>query len=498
MSGKSSLAWVAAFFLAGCGQHYTVTRVVDGRVIEGSFVDPSAYAAYLRGAVAEGHGDLRVALREYETAAKLDDADPEIWTRIGAVRCAINPNDLQARVALRQALIRDEDYAPAWEARASCEIARDVDRVDVERAAARAAEIDPRSSKAQTLLAQVEDRRDAQSARKRLIALTLAAGDDATAWTALGNWAGAHGDADLQQSAFSRVAELAPSQWPHVTDAVTSLAGDGALREARSLAGALADAQRRVAQVNARGASSLAGSPLVARLAVDDAITKKDSDLARSRASTGRLALDEVAARAALLGDDDLAREIADEVARSDPKNFGATAVLAAVDASRTLATSIDSNVRISAAGFFAVAVSRPQLQVTAEPMVAGDSMVSEVAAKLGATGRVDRNRLSAEAEIEAEVRAGKVPPLAKGLDARHRFIACAFQSAGAQPSCDSLTRHFAGIDSRDLFVNVALAHLAVARGAGSAAWADRLLVLGPNDPLAAATARELRAHQSP
>ncbi|MEO7111834.1 MAG: hypothetical protein ABI183_15435, partial [Polyangiaceae bacterium] len=204
-SARRALACTSALLVAGCGSTYTVTRVVDGRVEEGRFIEPNAYAAYLRGAIAQAHGDYGAALSEYQVASRIDPADPEIWTRIGEVRCTANPQDLQARFAIREALIRDEDYAPAWEVRASCEIARDVDHVDVEMSAARGAELDPKSTTAQTLLATVEDKRDAGAARKRLVALTLLAKDDAVAWSALAHWASSHGDADLEMQAFSRV-----------------------------------------------------------------------------------------------------------------------------------------------------------------------------------------------------------------------------------------------------------------------------------------------------
>ena len=130
--------------------------MVDGRVYEGRFIEPDAYASYIRGAIAEGRGEYRTALAEYENAAKLDDEDPEIWTCIADVRCKMNPKDIEAQYAVTRALLRDEEYGPAWAVRASCEIARGVDRVQVEQAAMRGAEVDPRSTKSQVLLARVD------------------------------------------------------------------------------------------------------------------------------------------------------------------------------------------------------------------------------------------------------------------------------------------------------------------------------------------------------
>jgi tetratricopeptide (TPR) repeat protein len=474
--------------------------MVDGRVEEGRFIEPSAYAAYLRGAIAEAHGDFGVALTEYQNASKVDPADPEIWTRIGEVRCKVNPHDLQARVAIREALIRDEDYAPAWEARASCEAARDVDRVDVEMSAARGAELDPKSVRAQTLLASVEEKRDVEAARKRLVALTLSAGDDASAWSALGNWAASHGDTDLEMQAFSRVAMMSPTQWKSVADACETLAGDGSLREARSLAGVLADAQHRLGHQGARAAFSIARSAVASRLAVDDALVQKNGELARARASTGRVPLDEVAGRAALLGEMILARELANELALSDPRDFSANVVLSAIESSHSVdgvAPSADAPTPAAIVVAAAASPSKISIPLPIEPIFPGDSLVADAAAKLAAQGNLDPHLLSGDAEVDAEVRSGKIPQASKGLDARHRFLACAFQTATPPSQCDSMTHHFDRIDSRDLLVNVALAHLAIRRGAQPAelkAIADRLRILGPNDPLAIATLHDLGA----
>ncbi|MEO8874507.1 MAG: hypothetical protein ABI461_02880, partial [Polyangiaceae bacterium] len=269
----------------------------------------------------------------------------------------------------------------------------------------------------------------------------------------------------------------------------------------RSLAGDLADAESKMARANARSSFSIDHAPLVGRLAVDDALFEGDPDLARSRASTGRISLDEVSARAALIGRPTIARDLADEVERSDPKNFGANAALAAVDLSRSLTSAPGARAPIPAAIYFAFALSHPPLDVTIEPIFDGDSLVSEAAAKLAASGRVDQKMLSGEAEIEAAVRSGNIPQLSKGADARHRFLDCAFHPAGGQSGCDSLVRHFSALGSRDLLVNVALAHLAIERGSSASELHDlenKLRLLGPNDPLAIAMERALAAHAKP
>jgi len=412
----------------------------------------------------------------------------------------MNPQDLQARVAVREALIRDEDYAPAWEVRASCEIARNVDRVDIEMSAARGAELDPKSISAQTLLATVEEKRDADAARKRLVALTLVAKDDAVAWSALAHWASSHGDAELEMQAFSRVATIAPTKWKSVADACEELSGDGSLREARSLAGVLADAQRRLDHDGARAAYSIARSPIAARLAVDDAIDRKNADLIRARATTGRVPLDEVAGRAALLGEMNVAREIASEIIRADPQNFSAHLALAAVDSTYSIeGLSAAADTRVPGAVVVAAAASPSKISAPTpiEPIFAGDSLVADAAAKLAARGNLDRHFLSGDAEVDADVRSGKVPQGSKGLDARHRFLACAFQDSAPPSQCDSVAHHFQQLAPRDLLVTVARVHLAIRAGASPTTLkplAERLKILGPNDPLVLSALHELGA----
>ncbi len=494
-ASKAVACGALAFFALGCGSNYSVTRIVDGRIEEGRFIEPNAYAAYLRGAIAEAHADYGVALSEYQLASKIDPSDPEIWTRIGEVRCIVSSHDLQARVAIREALIRDEDYAPAWEARAACEIARDVDHVDVEMSAARGAELDPKSTRAQTLLASVEDKRDADAARKRLVALTLVANEDAVAWTALGNWSASHADAELEIQSFSRVAVIAPTKWKSVADACESLSGDGALREARSLAGVLADAQRRLDRDGARASFSIATSPIVARLAVDDAIAHQQFDLARVRATTGRVSLDEVAGRAALLGEKNFARALATELTHADPNDFAAHVVLAAVDSTYSiegLVPPADTHVPAAVAD---VASSSKVLSPTLmEPIFPGDSLVADAAAMLAASGNFDPHLLSPDAEVDYEVRSGKTPHASKDLDARHRLLACAFQSTD---DCVATAKHFESRGSRDLLVTVALAHLAIRLNASLAerqAIAETLKPFALTDPLANKAIAELNA----
>src|SRR5262245_24928399 len=113
---------VAVAALCGCTET-TVVRVIDGREIAGRFVSPQAYAMYARGAQAEAAGDLESARLEYTAAAREDSESAEIWTRIGAVSCALGRAD-DAQSAFVRAAQRSPDYEPLFRERAACALSR--------------------------------------------------------------------------------------------------------------------------------------------------------------------------------------------------------------------------------------------------------------------------------------------------------------------------------------------------------------------------------------
>jgi tetratricopeptide (TPR) repeat protein len=112
----------AAVALAGCTES-GVVRVVDGRPSEGRFIGSAAYALFARGAAAEANGALVPALQAFEMAATQDPGSPEIWTRLGALRCRTEPAGpmpLLAREAFDRAVAADPDHGPLYRERARC------------------------------------------------------------------------------------------------------------------------------------------------------------------------------------------------------------------------------------------------------------------------------------------------------------------------------------------------------------------------------------------
>ena len=105
------LAGALLVLVAGCRTEPLVVRSYNGRLVVERFVPPDAYAAFLRGALAEASGDLKGALAAYDDATSEDEGDPEIWSRLGAVRCAINPKDREADRAFGRAAAVDPTYA---------------------------------------------------------------------------------------------------------------------------------------------------------------------------------------------------------------------------------------------------------------------------------------------------------------------------------------------------------------------------------------------------
>jgi len=106
-----------------------VTRMVDGVRYQGRFVNPEAYAAYLLGVEREAQSEFSEALAAYLEALAEDPDSPEIWARIGAVRCFSSEpqkGPAAARASFERGLKTDPAYSGNYFERARCaERARD-------------------------------------------------------------------------------------------------------------------------------------------------------------------------------------------------------------------------------------------------------------------------------------------------------------------------------------------------------------------------------------
>ncbi len=497
------MAVACALLASACGGGPLVERAYDGHVVEGRAIEPDAYAAFLIGALAESSGQTRDALIAYEHAARLDSRGPEIWTRVGAVRCALRPGDPHADDAFARALAIDDRYAGAWAARARCAATRN-DAAGTLENARRAAELDPSADGANALLARAGVAVQDATTRDALLALTATARDRVAAWDALASWAASRGDIALWARALETLVKVAPARRDAVARAAEELAGAGEMDEARAVAAAAADA--------GEGPMMEDRAPLAARLAVDEAIGRGNADEVRLRATRARVTLEEAAARALLAGQRDMAREIVSPVTRADPGASGARLVLAASEGRDLVGAAVEARrqaTSISGAGLVAFgaavvhAVSPEEARASLAalkhgPLVAGDDRVVRRAVELASRGTLDMSALPADGLVEIAALRGEPSgeglslPDRRGLDARHEYLAGALADPRG-PRTKELGDRLARIAGSDPVVAAASALVQIAVGAPIAAGAPGALLLrDPGDALLAATALRL------
>ena len=254
---RGSLALLVPACL-GCARGSVVQRAYGSEVVEGRYVPPEAYAAFLRGAIAEAGQRPVDALRAYLDAADRDPASPEPWTRMAEVRCKAGDRagGTRGEEDAARALKLDSAYAPGWAARAACAAARG-DAAAEHVAAARAAQLDPQGDGANVLLARTGDTpRSASPAggaggAEVLVALTVTAHDPVVAWSALASWSEAHGDVALWARALVELARVAPERRTAIARSAEELAGAGNLGEARAVAAAALRGRRESAAAGA-------------------------------------------------------------------------------------------------------------------------------------------------------------------------------------------------------------------------------------------------------
>jgi hypothetical protein len=231
-----------------------------------------------------------------------------------------------------------------------------------------------------------------------LVARALTALDRLTAWEDVAAWGEAHADAALWSHALVQVVRLDPSRRAAVVSTAARLAGAGHLAEGRAVAAAAVDASSEPLDGDRE--------PLGARLAVDEALVRGDGTRARRRASAVRMPLEEVAARALLVGRPMLAQRIASDLVEAEPGGLGPRLVLAASENVDVMGASqlVDKGASGGVSGatlvaFGAVLVHsvppeqarRTLSRIPHGTLVAGDDGVLRVAATLVSSGALDR-----------------------------------------------------------------------------------------------------------
>jgi hypothetical protein len=525
----------ATSLLGACASESKVVRVYDGLVVEGEVVPPEAYAAYLKGVLAEEAGDLRTALAAYDLAAREDDEDPEPEARLGDVRCRLDPKDRGADDAFARALKLDVAYAPALAAEARCaglrgEAPRGVALLDAIPPADRA------GVTLEALFVRLAAQRSTSPsdarARERATALTVASAEHPAAWDALIAWARAKADDELLARGLEGLARAAPLRSDDVERGALELLGLGQAALARRVASRVADTPVEHGIHGVHDAT-------VARLAVDDAILEGNSALAERRATRGHVPLSEVSARALILERPDIASSTARAVASADPRNGCAMMVLAA------LAARNGDRASSSSPGSGHVGVEAPSdrpaaacalvfaerlavlggassarawmARVGALPIAPHDPVAGPVLVDLAARGVVVEATLPLEARLELVARRREAPPpvdpatlgangwRGDALDAKHALLWHTLVDPTGAPATTLLARMHGATD-RDPIVGFALARAALSGANASGpsksegVWTvvRRAIAAAPAHPLLLAVAVEIAKRGGP
>ena len=130
----------------------TVERWVDGRLVEGRFIDSTAYAAYGGAVLLEARGDDRGALELYRKALESDPDSVEILTRMAATLCRLGRTNEAADTFDRARLV-DPTYAPCLREEARCRLKQGQVRPALA-LGLRAVELDPRDEEASVVVAR--------------------------------------------------------------------------------------------------------------------------------------------------------------------------------------------------------------------------------------------------------------------------------------------------------------------------------------------------------
>ncbi len=296
MTVRVFITLLSTLLASGCASYGSVTRMAGGHRIEGRFVADEAYAAYLRGVVFETEGQLDAAISAYTEATRHDPDSADLWTRIGALRCAMpgRPEDRSTDPwdAFRRALKLDPQYEETWTERARCFLRRG-HLENAAEAARVAVSLDPERAEAAILLSLILERRgNVDEAKRWLDGLIAREPTSVEAHEAMVAFAARTQDRERAEASEQALAELRPAR-----------------------------DQRRPLK---RSRPSLSD--------VDAALTHGDLARARSLAVAGRLSSGALAVRAAAMGRVSFAQAQAELVLGADPTD-GDARVAAAVAA---------------------------------------------------------------------------------------------------------------------------------------------------------------------
>ena len=281
---RCAVAFVGlALVSAGCAGGPAVARVVNGHDIDGRFIGPDAYAAYMEGALLEEQGDLRGADAAYQRALDEDGGAGEIWARLGRVRCSSNPRASDA--AFQWAKAKGPRIGEVWVADARCGLERG-NAARARSSAERAAALDPGNVEASLLV----------------IEALVMTGDRVTA------------------ERWLRATRLLYPEAAGLPDSLEAVS---------------ASTRRTTAKITPpTSARPWAGRDAIE--ALDGALRTGDADAVRSAAVHAHVSTGWLALRAVELGQQGLAKESAEMTLAAEPSNVDArVAALAAADLSR-------------------------------------------------------------------------------------------------------------------------------------------------------------------
>jgi tetratricopeptide (TPR) repeat protein len=270
----------------------TVVRSVNGRTIEGRFINDTAYALYARGALLEAQGDLQAASLAYARALDEDPDSAELWTRLGAVRCKSKRSD--AWQAFERASAIDPEYEPLWSEKATCHLAAGQLALALGEAKT-AVRLDPNRVATSLLVISIYEKsgRGADAGRW-LYALAVRSPQSVMVYRAMRDFALRHADRVRERQTREGLAGIDPESAPGFSD----------------------DDARRMLKKN-----------------IDDALIGADVDRALKFAVLAHVAPGEVALRAAALGGAETALTLARRLLAADPSNADAwVAALVSLD----------------------------------------------------------------------------------------------------------------------------------------------------------------------